>query len=425
MVTKIVHMLSFFIIVAILSAHTAVGANLYVEQFGSTEGKPVDNGFVFIDEQYVEPPYIISRKGLELYVNDRKILHPVRHPGEKPLFGTVDPNQLSEGNRQRLLRVIEKARQLYETNLEKGECYIFSRQGGHKKLDIYTTVYNPSQFLWKMRFSWPEFGNQVDALSESLLHVEEFGIKEGEPVDNGFIFIDGQYIDTPYIVTRKGLALFINNRMVQPPMRWSLPSSGEKTTTYSDPNLPATINEDSSSFDPDVVDYLATKNAYLRQRYPKEEAVVRIRDVYRSMPCVKQAELDAKDSEILIVVWADGSVDRVRLVPIDGRRPIKMDRQSILERLETERKNYEERLQKGDYYFFFTQGGKITGGAGAAKQILPKIVSILRSSKPADVKLIEIKDAGLPVDTIIETLVTNFSSSSQLETRLRELTKPK
>ena len=41
---------------------------------------------------------------------------------------------------------------------------------------------------------------------------EDENIKSGTPINSGFVFIDGKYIEPPYEVKRKGLAIYINGR---------------------------------------------------------------------------------------------------------------------------------------------------------------------------------------------------------------------
>ena len=64
-------------------------------------------------------------------------------------------------------------------------------------------------------------------------------------------------------------------------------------------------------------------------------------------------------------------------------------------------------------------------GAGSVIEKLPRIVMILRSSKPTDVKFKEIQEAGLSAvnSETFSSLVSSFSASAQLGKRLEELVK--
>ena len=48
------------------------------------------------------------------------------------------------------------------------------------------------------------------ALHAEDLMVERFGMSRAEPVYTGYVFINGRYLDAPYIVEQRGVGLFIN-----------------------------------------------------------------------------------------------------------------------------------------------------------------------------------------------------------------------
>lgn len=416
----LISVLSLFLFDQVIQANSS-----YVDKISEKDYTDIKNGFVILDERYIAPPYIISHRDVRLYINDIEIPKPVRHPGEKYAFENKDILNLSGSDKQMLSKILEIAPLVYKSYLEKNDILIFSSKGGYETLNIYIALYEPTDHIKRIRESQPEFAKRLDVLFESFLYIKEFNIEKTEPINSGFVFIDGRYIDAPYVVERKGTGLFINNHLIKFPVNstyWNIENNIKKHENLTDSNLPSTINEFSSSFDPDVVNYLSMKSSYLREHYPIKEAVVHIKDVYKNLPCVKQAQLDSNDMDILHVVWTDDSVDNIKLVPLNGRPPIKMDKESILERLEKERKNYEERLQKGDYYFLgFQNGGGISGNMENAIEILTKIVPILRSTKSPEIKFQEIKKAGFPIDESYMNIITNFSASPQLEARLKDL----
>jgi hypothetical protein len=90
------------------------------------------------------------------------------------------------------------------------------------------------------------------------------------------------------------------------------------------------------------------------------------------------------------------------------------------------RENYEERLQKGDCFFLFDGGGRISFGVAKVAQALPRITEILRSEEPADVKAGKLQKMGMPDLTggTFARLITQFSASGQLEERLGKLQGP-
>jgi hypothetical protein len=227
------------------------------------------------------------------------------------------------------------------------------------------------------------FKRQVD----SLLRADEFGTTTGEPVDRGFVFWNGQYLEAPYRVSRKGLAVFINDRMIEGPAG-TRPPRQEPAAPPVDPVLPKGISRDTSRYDPRVVKYLGAKIAFVRSQYPPEQAREATAKAYASLPCVERVEPDPEDPGIIVVTWSDGAVERTRFMP-HGRRPIDMSPEAVVQRLEEQRRMYEDRLRKGDYYFLSNSGLEITGGASGAASILPRLIPILRSTASVEEKFIQ------------------------------------
>lgn len=57
----------------------------YEEEFGSKKGLTVNSGLIILDGKLILPPYLVSRKGLSIFVNDNVlIVPPVQYPIELP-----------------------------------------------------------------------------------------------------------------------------------------------------------------------------------------------------------------------------------------------------------------------------------------------------------------------------------------------------
>ncbi len=127
------------------------------------------------------------------------------------------------------------------------------------------------------------------------------------------------------------------------------------------------------------------------------------------------------DRDVAVITWSDGSVVNVRLTP-PTRRPTDQTQAGTLERLEYARRNYEERLGKGDYYFVSMKGLRVTGGAAGSASILPRLIPILRSSVSLEAKWQEAQLVKLPFDAdTLGRMAAGFSASPQLELRLRAI----
>lgn len=254
------------------------------------------------------------------------------------------------------------------------------------------------------------------------LHIDEFGVTIGEPVDHGFVFFDGRYIGAPYVVTRKGLAIFVNETMLDAPsVKWPQPQPDPEYGTL-DPELPASIGQDTISWNRELNDYIRAKTAFILTNSDTLDIPHLQLALYKSLPNVTDAAFDNASHPTLIRVdWSDGRFDNILIHPLT-RKPMTVDRDAILERLNEVRQNYEDNLKSGSAYLLFSKSGRIAMGSGSARKKLPQLIEILRSDKSDEEKFAELHQAGWVgiTPTTCGKLVTNFSASPQLEQRLDE-----
>ena len=60
------------------------------------------------------------------------------------------------------------------------------------------------------------------AASMEAAAVKALGVVEDKPIDSGFVFIDGVYVEAPYTVSRRGRQLFINDILIYQWAEWPL-----------------------------------------------------------------------------------------------------------------------------------------------------------------------------------------------------------
>ncbi|MFH0939482.1 MAG: hypothetical protein V1899_09415, partial [Planctomycetota bacterium] len=89
-----------------------------------------------------------------------------------------------------------------------------------------------------------------------------------------------------------------------------------------------------------------------------------------------------RDEEHLSVTWADGTTMEHRLI-LMRRKPMEWTRESVLERTDKDRANYEDRLIKGDFYFLGSAYGRMTGTSDGARMVLTVLLPVLKTSKDA------------------------------------------
>jgi hypothetical protein len=265
-------------------------------------------------------------------------------------------------------------------------------------------------------------GCGVESASPEL-HVGEFGINEGQPVERGFVFYDGRYLPTPYTVTRRGTAVAINGIVVTRPRKWPLPD----LAVDQDPGVPEWVTEDTPWND--LVDpenrhngVLARKARYLAQHHP-DEYVERMIEFIRSLPNVQS--LEEKRAPAYVVRTKDGKTETIGIMTptpdsYSVRSPTK---EEVTEDVNKVREYYEKWLQRGDMLMFDSSYHDILISEQRVCRDLPVILDIAQSNRPLDEKMglltrVEFAAEG---DPAVEALARNFKGSVALRQRLSEV----
>jgi hypothetical protein len=266
------------------------------------------------------------------------------------------------------------------------------------------------------------------ALDESA--VKELGVKEGEPVDGGFVFFDGGYIDAPYKVSRRGRYVYINEVAVYQWERWPLPD----LRVEEDPGYPPGLTEKSTM--DDVLDKANAENGpffregrYLDQHFPRDVAKQKFVEWFRGLTFVESAEFRNPGGSILTIKMKDGKQENVSLIPPprDSVYSWEFTNRDIVRKLESDRGKYEAQVKKGEAVFIFSKGHPVSMIRKRAAEDLGLMAEILRSGRPQQEKINLImymqflgpaitgdKDARMP-------LFTDFRASKQLEERIGKL----
>lgn len=255
--------------------------------------------------------------------------------------------------------------------------------------------------------------------------VQDLGTTEGKPITNGFVFIDGKYIDLPYIVTRQGNGVYINGNLVEQPCPWPIPEKASPVIPVEDPKMPDSITKNTTVYDKDLLAYLGNKKLYYSNKYGEKEMVKMMIPVYQKLPCVLKASA-GRDENYVSVTWVDGSTMQERLI-MPKRKPVEWTREKILERTDKDRANYEDRLNKGDYYFLGSAHGRMTGTADGVRMVLGALLPILKTSKDAKEVQQRMVEAGFIFfdEKASEAFFSNRASSKELEDRVEKLKQDK
>jgi hypothetical protein len=257
---------------------------------------------------------------------------------------------------------------------------------------------------------------------------EVFGVKGGEPISTGFVFKDGVYVEAPYVVSRRGGDIYVNDVKAATSATWPPVDYEDKK-----PEMPAGLTKDSTFKDLEIRerpgDSLDRKMVrWLKRHHDGDKAQALIVEYYKSLPFVKDVKFhnDMK-SVIVISTWyrdkdilmdIGGPGEGVYYPPSVGQ---------VLDALERARKRMEKPLKDGDCLFFFSHDGDRHVGVRDVPWQLPDAVRVLRGSETKEQKIKELQRIGL-FDTDFpkswEILITNFSASKQLDARLKQLPMP-
>lgn len=249
---------------------------------------------------------------------------------------------------------------------------------------------------------------------------------ENEPIDSGFFFWDGKYIEAPYRIESRDLLVFINGFQVTqyPYIRPSL-------IVTEDPGIPPGVTRETGLDGLDKIKWegriphTSAKLAYLWKKYSKEEARERMIDYYRSLPCIKEA------------VRVEGYKGIVRLTDYHGNsRNVGFDiderslqppptEEELQELINKRAAMYKERFREGDCLLFFKKGAELSITGRDTVNILREMREILLDdTKDSSAKINELLtlDFILPDNSeLAEQVVLNFAPNERFDEHLKAL----
>ena len=184
------------------------------------------------------------------------------------------------------------------------------------------------------------------------------GTEAPEDVDSGFLFYDGKYIEAPYRVENRDLAVFINGLQITP-YPWIRPS----LSVTEDPGRPPGVTRETSLDDLYKIKWqgrmpcTSAKFLYLWGKYGEEKAQRRMITYYRSLSCIKKATRVYGDG-VKLTDYKGNSL--VAELSIPGRllQPPPTE-EELQKQVDATAAFYKELLQQGDCYFFFKKGAAL------------------------------------------------------------------
>lgn len=123
----------------------------------------------------------------------------------------------------------------------------------------------------------------------------------------GYFFYGGEYVQPPYVVTREGDFLKINGRYIRFFCKWPQPKLRKWHVTHKMPEVPPSVDEKTSEFDPAVRGYVNDCFDYWLTTHAADDKSLGTEVIISGMlklPCVKDAYVD-EDGDVT-VVWTAG-----------------------------------------------------------------------------------------------------------------------
>lgn len=250
--------------------------------------------------------------------------------------------------------------------------------------------------------------------------VAVLGKSASEPLNSGFLFIDGEYIESPYVISRRGLDICINDRLVRKGRDWP----PYDLRVLQDPGEPP---PGSSPFDrtPPGGDsrdmYWQRKTRYITGTSTRENFLERMIELYKRSTEIASVEPDPKSFDTLIVTTKQGRQVHVRMYYNKTfTEPPRADKDFIAE-AERGRDYFVNNLRADLAVSLSSEGGELIVGR---ETIVPFLEAILAAHAGLPSPTLDKMNAIKPgSNTFSNVLDKNKKVSPQLKQRLDELKK--
>ncbi len=248
--------------------------------------------------------------------------------------------------------------------------------------------------------------------------IADFGVAKSDPIDRGFLFLSGRYIEAPYVVERRGLDVFVNDIRVEKGPEWPRVDPRVKDDPGDPPPGASLFGAPPDGVDPRTT-YWRRKWAYIAQHNDFDAALAKMAVAYRKSNEVTSVALDAASTGRVIIVTKDGRTVGIRLTAPNARS-LKWppDKEKLLAGAEDVRARWERRL-RADMLQSMIPGGRMSVGAGRALEMLDDILA--QPDRAAAREALVQKGVLRADDNDFAVLVTQFQASPQLARRVAEL----
>jgi len=265
-------------------------------------------------------------------------------------------------------------------------------------------------------------------------------IYKSDPINRGFVFVDGKYIDAPYVVEAKDFSVYINGVQIKRKYEWpvineyefdhhpGIPSEATKYTTFEEAR---NLCEPTKG-----ITYATAVQWYLFGHYDYDIAFQMTLDYYRSLPYVKSLTKDSVGCYIIenysgekhsIFLGGPWMKKLNRIWGPNGTGPPK--RKEIESKCIKSAEKRAERLIKGDLFMIFSNDQRSNYyeklyTERRSAEVLPFIIKIMKDNITNEEKIKELITCGIfnNNDSIFcRTYVRNYNGSKNMENRINDL----
>ncbi len=256
-------------------------------------------------------------------------------------------------------------------------------------------------------------------------YIDEFGIEKSQPYDKVFLFWRGRYVDTPIVVERRGLSVYINNIKV---IGKSSRFPPRDMRVLEDPGEPPKELSpwQANNPDPKIMWYWLKKWLYLCGQMELKDSVQAIAEVFKKSKGVTEVVVNEVEQGQLfkVSVTADGETKTVTY-NLEGYLKARSvpDRQAAaqreLEEMQSGYKQWCQELSCGGFWFNFGLADTIVD-----RRTGVQIIRVLDSDLPWVEKMAQLEQDKVLIRgqvNLINRMKDTYKSTPQLLQRIRDL----
>ena len=241
-----------------------------------------------------------------------------------------------------------------------------------------------------------------------------------EEINNGFVFIDGKYIEAPYVLDIKDNIIFINDIQITKKISFT----SEAFFIRTDPGIPKDVSRFAGLSALDTIrgengdPHMSLKVRYLHQNYSKKYAIEKIFEYFQNLPYIDNVEEYYGKTLIKLTDYYNKS----RIVDISYQEP--PTKEKIIESIQYGMENLKKTLKNEECYFFFSDGGEISFSGIKAAVVLPKALKVLEDKTISSIEKKEVLEKLQIVRSKMDwsdIIINNFETKSNLKIRLKNL----